>query len=629
MTRGEPMRRRFQRRFRGAALACVLACLLAMATPAAASAGWGPPEPVESNINRIALAPGGTGFAIGFPATSPARLRFALRPFGGPLGSPEEFPSGIGRHTIPTMAFDASGDAVILDEEIQTVAWRSANGQTSPPQKLEGHLLARWPRLVSVAPGGAALIGVNEARPGGSPVQLAFRPAGEGSLVDTENTVDLTTNGTLIGLQLQADGGAIAVYIDEVTDKLMQVVRRSGQQAFDAPTEIAAPPGTASVSELAFSGDPSGWAMLTASGKSSGGSRSNQVLGDVRAPDGSFPTPTLVATGANISNVTPAVTASGDGMVTWEDTGLGNPLCPSFAIRGATQHLGAWSAAMAVGPDAWPDSSIAATAATSFSSGNDISVPMIRVHAEGSPCPTSPQTRSLIVRHYRAGATGITDQGFTELTPLSSTALQEIEGWAMEPAGRIFAWYRVGEERFLRTFDGVTPGPGGTLTPGEIGGGGGSGSGGTGSGSTGPTVTGTSSKGTPAAVIPPLVLQQFAIVPTIDPASLEFEMHCPPVGEESCQGRAFFMYLLSGKQIKPADASASAVEKKHLAVIATGQVKVKAGGHAQIKMRPNQLGKSLLRSGKKLKITLKLAVTQGQRSLTGSLPATIKARRGR
>jgi hypothetical protein len=105
-------------------------------------------------------------------------------------------------------------------------------------------------------------------------------------------------------------------------------------------------------------------------------------------------------------------------------------------------------------------------------------------------------------------------------------------------------------------------------------------------------------------------------------------MHCPPSYEESCEGRAYFMYLLSGKQIKPAEASASAVEK-HLAVIATGQVKVKAGGHGQIKMRPNQLGKSLLRSGKKLKITLRLAVSQGQRSLTGSLPATIKARQGR
>jgi hypothetical protein len=74
---------------------------------------------------------------------------------------------------------------VILDEEVQKVVWRSANGESSAPQKLEGHLLARWPRLVSVAPGRGALIGVNELRPGGSPVQLAFRPAGIGAPVDT------------------------------------------------------------------------------------------------------------------------------------------------------------------------------------------------------------------------------------------------------------------------------------------------------------------------------------------------------------------------------------------------------------------------------------------------------------
>jgi hypothetical protein len=42
-------------------------------------------------------------------------------------------------------------------------------------------------------------------------------------------------------------------------------------------------------------------------------------------------------------------------------------------------------------------------------------------------------------------------------------------------------------------------------------------------------------------------------------------------------------------------------------------------------MRPNRLGKALLRTGDKLKITLKLAVAEGPRSVTGTLPATIKA----
>ena len=151
---------------------------MVLAIPGSAFAGWGTPEPVGTNINQILLPPGGPGLVVGFPATAPARLRLAPRPFAGPLGSPEEFPSGIGQHTLPVFDFDASGDAVILDEEVQKVAWRSANGATSVPQKLEGHLLGRWPRLVSVAPSGAALIGVNELRAGGSPVQLAFRSPG-------------------------------------------------------------------------------------------------------------------------------------------------------------------------------------------------------------------------------------------------------------------------------------------------------------------------------------------------------------------------------------------------------------------------------------------------------------------
>jgi hypothetical protein len=603
--------------------ACACACVVAMATPGSALAGWGAPEPVGTNINQILLPPGGPGWVIGFPATSPARVRFALRPFAGPVGAPNEFPSGIGQHTLPTIGFDASGDAVILDEEVQLVAGRSANGETDLPQKLEGHLLARWPRLVSVAPGGAALIGVNELRNGGSPVQLAFRPAGLGATVDTANTVDLAASGTLVGLQLQADGGAIAVYIDEAAGKLMQVVRRSGQTEFDAPTEIVAPAGTHNVSGVTFSSDPSGWAMLAATGKSSEGGAVDQVLGDVRAPDGSFPTATVVATGTSVSSPWPAVTAAGDGLVTWQENGLGNPACPAFGIRGVAQHLGAWWAAMAVGPGTWPDASLPAAAATS--SGNDISVPMLRIHRDGAPCPAPAQTRSLIVHHYRSGLAGLTDQGFSELTPLSSTNQQQLEGWEMEPAGRIFAWYRVGEDRFLRMFDGVTPGPGGGLLPPETPVG--PSAPGPGPTTKPPAASGPGPSAKPPAVIPPLKLQQFAVIPTVDPNSLKFEMHCPANGpeEESCEGRAYFYYLLTGKQIKAFGARASAA-KKHLAVIATGPIKVKAGQHGQVKMRPNRLGKALLLSGAKLKITLKLEVTEGQRSVTGTLPATIRGR---
>ena len=591
-----------------------LLCALLAAIPGTALAGWGTPEPVGTNINQVLLAPGGPGFVVGFPAEPPKRVRFALRPLAGPLESQLEFPSEIGQHALPVWGFDAAGDAVILDEEVQKVAWRSANGEVSTTQTFAGHLLARWPRLVSVAPSGEALIGVNE-RLGGSPVQLAFRPAGKSSQVDTENTVDLTNKGELFGVQLQADGGAVAVYWDEETGKLMQVVRPSGSSSFNTPTVVDASAVNTAVS---FSGDPSGWAMLA-------WVKAGQVFASVRAPDGSFPAGTLVGSGPNDTNATAAVTSSGDGLVSWWQTGLGNPSCPATAIKGAIQHHGSWAAEGALGPAAWPDVTGLAYAAAAFSAGNDISVPMLQIHREGSPCPTGAQTRALIVHHFRSGASGLTDQGISQLTALSSNLNQLVSGWAMEPAGKILAWYRVGEERFLRTFDGVTPGGG---TPSEPPGG---------EPPHEPPVKTPVSPGgglvSPIPTIKPLVLQQFANVPTIDPKALEFEMHCPSPGleqngdqSETCAGRAYGMYLFTGKQIKAYGASSAAV-KKRLDVIATGSLTLKAGQHGRMKLHPNRLGKALLKAGKKLKITLKLTVTVGGRSVTGNLPATIKARK--
>lgn len=593
---------------------CALLCALMAAIPGIALGGWGTAEPVEKNINQVLLAPGGPGFVVGFPATSPSRVRFALRPFAGPLESPLEFPAEIGQHALPVWGFDAAGDAVILDEEVQKVAWRSANGEASPTQKLEGHLLARWPRLVSVAPSGEALIGVNELRNGGSPVQLAFRPTGKGSLVDTKNTVNLTNHGTLFGVQLQADGGAIAVYWDEETKKLMQVVRPSGSAKFNTPTVVDASAGNNIVS---FSGDPSGWAMLA-------WTSAGQAFGSVRAPDGSFPAGTLVGSGPNDSNATPAVTSSGDGLVSWWQTGIGNPNCPATAIRGAIQHHGTWAAEGALGPAAWPDTTTFAYAATAFSAGNDVSVPMVQIHRDGSPCPTGAQTRALIVHHYRSNASGLSDQGTSVLSPLGANQ-PSVNGWAMEPAGKILAWWGDGTSRFLSAFDGVTPGGG---TPSEP-------PGGEHPHET-PVKTPANTSGglvSPLPTIKPLVLQEFAIVPTIDPKALEFEMQCPhPIVEENgevgedCSVRAYGMYLFTGKQIKAYGARAKSV-KKRLDVIATGASSIKAGHKGRIKLHPNRLGKLLLRTGAKLKITLKLTVTQGHRSFTGSEPATIKARK--
>jgi hypothetical protein len=600
----------------GVATSC--ACVIALALPGAALAGWGTAEPVnKENVRQVLIAPGGQGFAVGFPAEAPKRLRFALRPLAGPLGGPLEFPSPVGQKNYPVWGFDAAGDAVVLDEEAKKVYWRSADGETSLLQTPEGHLLGRLPRLVSVAPSGAALIGFNETR---TPVQLAFRTPGLAGTVDTEKTVDLTTKGTLVGLQLQSDGGAVAVYWDEKTEPavLMQVIRLAGKSEFETPTEIKAP-GDPAKHELSFASDPSGWAMLSWSGSSIKEGTPNRALATVRAPGGTFPEASVLATGTSVSNVTPAVTSAGDGLAAWSDTGFGACIYKEGVINGATEHLGTWSGAKALGPGAWPDISTVAYGAAAFSSGTDVAVPMIRIHRDGTPCPTGAAwTRSLIVHHYRSGASGLIDEGTSELTPLASS-YPSVLGWAMEPAGRILAWYGVGEERFLRVFDGVlpvagappgteplaAPAPGGKTTP-----------------TPAPTVY---------PPIKPLVLQQFAIVPTLTHAQLEFEMHCPPPTQEqngdqgeSCAGRAWGMYMFTGKQIK-AYGAASAAVKRRLDVIAIGTISIKAGHRGRVKLRPNRLGKALLKSGAKLKITLKISVTEGRRSFTGSTPATIKA----
>lgn len=599
-------------------LAASCACVIGLVLPGAALAGWGAAEPVEKNINQILLAPGGQGFVVGFPVE--ARLRFALRPLAGPVEAPLEFPKEIGQHLLPVWGFDAAGDAVVLDEEARRVYWRSANGETSTPQTPEGHLLGYSPRLVSVAPSGDALIGFNQPH---NPVQLAFRSAGLGSTVNTENTVDLTKIGTLVGLQLQSDGGAVAVYWDEAAKPaaLMQVIRLAGKSEFGKPTEIPGPPGGQGKGVVSFAGDPSGWAMVSWLESSTKEGPPNRVLASVRAPGGTFPEATLLGGGTSVSNVTSAVTSAGDGLAAWQDSGIGACIYKEEVVNGATEHVGTWSAAKALGPGAWPDISTVAYGSTAFSAGTDVSVPMIRIHREGTPCPAGvAQTRSLIVHHYRSGAAGLIDEGTSELTPLAA-GYPSVNGWAMEPAGRILAWYTAGEERFLRVFDGVlpvagappgkeptsSPAPGGTPTP-------------------APTVY---------PKILPLVLQQFAIVPTLTRAQLEVEMQCPPPTLEQngdqgeiCSGRAYGMYLFTGKQIKAYGARSAAV-KRRLDVIAVGTISIKAGHRGRVKLHLNRLGRALLKGGAKLKITLRISLTEGRRSFTGSTPATIKAGRGR
>jgi hypothetical protein len=578
-----------------------------------AQAGWGPAESVGTDINAVQMAPGGLGFITGFAASAPSRVRFALRPGDGPVGSPTDFPGTMGQTALPTFGFDAAGDALIINRDNRQAGYRRADGQLSGPQDLG---LGHYPAMVSVAPTGEAIVGLNPTGPSGT-VQVAFRPAGAGAQFDMNNLVDLSTNGVLIGVLLQADGGALVVWREG--NVLKQVVRPSGSLTFGAPTTIASPGADQTKSITVLSGDPSGWAMLAWVDGAQG-----RVIGSVRAPDGSFPTGTVVGTGASVSNATPAVTASGDGLVAWSQTGLGDPSCPAVAIEGAAQHRGAWAATAPLGPAAWPDTTTLAYGAAAFSAGNDVSVPMVQIHREGT-CPASPypQTRALIVHHFRSDASGLTDQGTSVLSPLGANQ-PGVNGWSMEPGRKILAWYQVDNARFLSTFDGVTPG--GTGPP------------------PAPTPTPTP---TPAPTpkpsplpIPPLVAQRFVTILPIDPRSLTIGMTCPdtinapgpkPVvidQPDSCNGRMNAYYRFTGKRLGPpgSRARAAATRKSKLTLIASGSLTLKPGHSGRLKLKPNKRGKALLKTGKKLKIVLQVTITVGSRSVTYSATTAIKPR---
>jgi hypothetical protein len=542
---GESEGRRRWSRLTGAG--CVLGALILLG-PGTALADWGPPEVVGTDINQIQLAPGGQGFVLGFPTGAPARLRFALRPLDGTLGTPKEFPAGLGVNSLPVFGFNASGDGVGVEQEDRQVFGYSAStgGVSAAPQQLG---LGFYPKLVSVAPSGAAIIGLNDNGPF-RPVRLAFRPPGLNAQVDTVNTVDLSTSGGLVGLQLQNDGGAIAVW--QSGDALYQAVRPSGSPAFNAPETIPSPGSGLSVA--GFSSDPTGWAMLAWTAASAANGPKDEAIAAVRAPDGSFPAGTVVGTGSSIANATPAVTAAGDGLVGWWQTGLGSASCPATAIRGAMQHHGTWSPAQDLGPSAWPDTTTMAYAGQAFSAGDDVSVPMVKIHRDGAPCPTSPQTRSLIVHHFRSGPSGLTDQGTSELSPPSASLSAGVNGWAMAPGGRILAWYSDGTTRFLRAFDGVMPG------------------GVAGGGPPAPAVP-VPAATTPAA-IRPLVLQQFVTIRPIDPRAAALEMQCPPDLNETCNARAWAYYLFTGKQAFGRGGGRTAAAKPRPTAIATDRKSV-------------------------------------------------------
>src|SRR4051812_43887467 len=107
--------------------AALAACALSLAAPTAALAGWSTPESLSGgHPSTLALAPGGTGLVVGFPANQ--QLQIAERPPGGPVGVAKPLSGTIGKNDIPIIALDGAGNALIASHDDRQIAYRPAGG---------------------------------------------------------------------------------------------------------------------------------------------------------------------------------------------------------------------------------------------------------------------------------------------------------------------------------------------------------------------------------------------------------------------------------------------------------------------------------------------------------------------
>jgi hypothetical protein len=194
--------------------------MFAVPGSAAAALQWQAPESISSTANPISLATDGTGLLFGFP-TNAGDLRLGVRPLGGPLGSPQALPSGIGTGgNVPVVGQFSDGSALIADPASGRIAFRPAGaGATVGPAQVLGS--GKSPAAIATVASGEALIGLAGGTSLGAAPGVAFRPAGASAQVDIAHEQTFGTNaGRLIGVVLDPGGGAAVVWIDNTNGAL-------------------------------------------------------------------------------------------------------------------------------------------------------------------------------------------------------------------------------------------------------------------------------------------------------------------------------------------------------------------------------------------------------------------------
>ena len=345
----------------------------------------------------------------------------------------------------------------------------------------------------------------------------------------------------------------------------------------------------------------------------------------VRSPNGSFPAPTILATGSDIVNVGAAITPSGDAVAVWRQSYPDPSSCLYTAATGAFFRAGAWDPPTQLGPRA----SIPAFPTGAFSAGANVVVPIVERADAGTPCSFLDDTVGMTTRHFRAQAGGFIDLGNTELSAPAGGSPQLLD-LAIEPGGKLLAYFRIVDNmtnpKYLRAFDGAFLTPGVTPTPTPTPGPGGTG------GSSGTPASNPGASPTPPKPIAPIkprnLLVRYKRINPMDPAVI---LDC---GAESIQkgqlggidcGSSLKLFTAFFSRNPP---KASVAASKPV-LLATGKGKAAAGKRKRIKLRLTPAGRRLVRRGRAVKVTLQAKVTVGNRSATERLSVRLSARRKR
>lgn len=371
---------------------------------AAAALQWQAPEQLPAGTGGLRLGPDGVGLLFGFPDAS-GYTRLVVRPPGGPSGSPQSLPAGMGYGgAAPVVGWFGDGSALIIDPQSGGVAFRSAGsaGSIRTPQNLGS---PRAPVAIATAPSGEAIIGLQSGPTGSSQVGVAFRSPGPSGVVDIQNA-QYFGFGQLTGVVLDPGGGAVVVWTNGTT--LYQAVRDPGAASFSNPTIIPAP----GLYRPQMAEDPSGYALLSWIGGPPGpNSYGTQVFADERAPGGAFGAPQMIGTTptGDPTAALPGITSSGDAIVGWTAGALStcspNGNDSDFGAYIATSHSGSWGPQTALAGAAWPNNSAIDGV---VSAGNHVAVAYYAQADHDAKCqPPVDDSSASFVETGSVGASGI------------------------------------------------------------------------------------------------------------------------------------------------------------------------------------------------------------------------------